>query len=78
MNLGGGQNQQVSYSQMTPDQQAQAGAQAMINFMQSCPGKSAMAGVSGFGLGGVFGLFMASVSTWFDSLFIRLLTLFNR
>jgi import inner membrane translocase subunit TIM22 len=58
----GGQPQSLSYSEMTPEQQAQAGAQAMINFMQSCPGKSAMAGVSGFGLGGIFGLFMASVS----------------
>lgn len=47
---------------MTPEQQAQAGAEAMMNFMHSCPGKSAIAGVTGFGLGGVFGLFMASMS----------------
>lgn len=50
-----------SYSEMTAEQQAQAGAEAMMNFMQSCPGKSVFAGVSGFALGGVFGLFMASV-----------------
>uniref|UniRef100_A0A060SZY7 Mitochondrial import inner membrane translocase subunit TIM22 n=1 Tax=Blastobotrys adeninivorans TaxID=409370 RepID=A0A060SZY7_BLAAD len=63
MNLGGyGNTGGQSWRDMTPEQQAQAGAQAMMNFMQSCPGKSAMAGVTGFGLGGVFGLFMASMS----------------
>jgi import inner membrane translocase subunit TIM22 len=56
-----GQGSPQSYWDMTPEQQAQVGATAMINIMQSCPGKSAMAGVTGFGLGGVFGLFMASV-----------------
>ena len=29
--------------------------------MESCLGKSVMSGVMGFGMGGVFGLFMASV-----------------
>lgn len=29
--------------------------------MESCPGKTAVAGVMGFGLGGVFGLFMSSM-----------------
>jgi len=29
--------------------------------MESCPGKLAMSGVMGFGLGGVFGLFMSSM-----------------
>lgn len=60
----GGQSRPQSYSEMTSEQQAMAGAEAMMNFMQSCPGKSAMAGVTGFALGGVFGLFMASVSWW--------------
>lgn len=29
--------------------------------MESCLGKSVISGVMGFGMGGVFGLFMASV-----------------
>ena len=29
--------------------------------MESCPGKLVMSGVMGFGLGGVFGLFMSSM-----------------
>lgn len=58
---GAGSGRSLSYSEMTPEQQAQAGAEAMMNFMQSCPGKSIIAGGTGFALGGVFGLFMASV-----------------
>ncbi|AOA61504.1 TIM22 complex subunit [Komagataella phaffii] len=50
------------YSEMTQEEQAAAGADAMINFMQSCPGKTIMSGVSGFVLGGFFGLFMASMA----------------
>lgn len=61
--LGNYQSQQpTSYYDMTPEQQAQAGADAMMKFMTSCPGKTVFAGVTGFALGGVFGLFMASVS----------------
>lgn len=30
--------------------------------MESCYAKTAMSGVAGFGLGGLFGMFMASVS----------------
>ena len=30
--------------------------------MESCPAKTVISGVMGFGLGGAFGLFMASVS----------------
>jgi len=33
----------------------------MQTVMESCPGKTVMSGVAGFALGGVFGLFMASV-----------------
>lgn len=33
----------------------------MQQVMESCPGKTVMSGVAGFALGGVFGLFMASV-----------------
>lgn len=49
-------------SEMTQDEIAENSARQMIEFMQSCPGKTTMAGVSGFGLGGFFGLFMASMS----------------
>jgi import inner membrane translocase subunit TIM22 len=66
MNYSGGTSQPTSYYDMTPEQQAQAGAAALMSFMQSCPGKSSIAGVTGFGLGGVFGLFMASVCTIYD------------
>lgn len=31
--------------------------------MESCLGKSVMSGVMGFGMGGLFGMFMASVRT---------------
>lgn len=55
-------NSSLSYSEMTAEQQAEAGAKAMMNFMTSCPGKSVFAGVTGFALGGVFGLFMASMA----------------
>lgn len=51
-----------SYSEMTMDEQAEAGARAMVSFMQSCPGKTVIAGVMGFGLGGAFGFFMSSMS----------------
>lgn len=33
--------------------------------MESCPVKTVISGTMGFGLGGVFGLFMASVSRQF-------------
>ncbi|CUM65768.1 uncharacterized protein PRCAT00003416001 [Priceomyces carsonii] len=58
----GGQGPQKPLSQMTQEEQAEAGAKKMIEFMQSCPGKTAMAGGSGFFLGGFFGLFMASMA----------------
>lgn len=51
-----------AYADMTVEEQAEAGAQAMVEFMQSCPGKTAAAGIMGFGLGGVFGVFMSSLS----------------
>ncbi|KAI1191099.1 Tim17/Tim22/Tim23/Pmp24 family-domain-containing protein [Nemania serpens] len=35
---------------------------AMNAMMESCFGKSAIAGVMGFGMGGLFGIFMASMS----------------
>lgn len=54
---------QGSFWDMTPEQQGMYSANLIMGTMQSCPGKSVMAGVTGFGLGGVFGLFMASVST---------------
>jgi len=42
--------------------QAQAAMKAMQTVVESCPGKTVMSGVAGFALGGVFGLFMASMS----------------
>ncbi|CAK7918192.1 mitochondrial import inner membrane translocase subunit Tim22p [[Candida] anglica] len=51
-----------SFAEMTQEEQAEEGAKKMIEFMQSCPGKTAMAGGSGFFLGGFFGLFMASMA----------------
>lgn len=44
-----------SHGQLTDMRQMQA-------MMESCFGKSAISGVMGFGMGGLFGLFMASVS----------------
>lgn len=35
----------------------------MNTALETCPTKAALAGVMGFGLGGMFGLFMSSVST---------------
>lgn len=35
----------------------------MQNFMENCWTKSVMSGVMGFGMGGLFGMFMASVSS---------------
>jgi len=49
-------------AEMTPDEQGEAGANMIIGFMSSCPGKSIISGVTGFALGGVFGLFMASMN----------------
>lgn len=51
-----------SINEMTQEEQAEEGAKQFIGFMQSCPGKTAMAGGSGFLLGGFFGLFMASMA----------------
>ncbi|CAL9729851.1 mitochondrial import inner membrane translocase subunit Tim22p [Monosporozyma unispora] len=50
------------FRELTPEQQGERGAEMMVNFMSSCPGKSAISGVTGFALGGVLGLFMASMS----------------
>ncbi|QLG74250.1 hypothetical protein HG535_0G01340 [Zygotorulaspora mrakii] len=50
------------FNELTPDEQGERGAQMMMNFMTSCPGKFAISGVTGFALGGVFGLFMASMA----------------
>ena len=50
------------FSELTPDEQGERGAKLMVDFMTSCPGKFAISGVTGFALGGVFGLFMASMA----------------
>lgn len=49
-------------SEMTQSEQANEGTLMMIKAMQSCPGKAIILGVSGFALGGFFGLFMASMA----------------
>ncbi|RFU33487.1 hypothetical protein B7463_g2874, partial [Scytalidium lignicola] len=43
------------------DPQTQAAIRSMQALMESCPGKTVVSGVMGFALGGVFGLFMASM-----------------
>ncbi|KAL2863226.1 translocation channel protein TIM22 [Aspergillus lucknowensis] len=48
-------------------EQEQAMVKMMQNAMESCPLKTVISGTMGFGLGGVFGLFMASMS--YDSTF---------
>lgn len=50
------------FSEMTPDEQGEKGALLMVDFMSSCPGKFIISGVTGFALGGIFGLFMASMA----------------
>lgn len=50
------------FNEMTPEEQGEHGAKMMMDFMTSCPGKTAISGVTGFALGGVFGLFMASMA----------------
>lgn len=49
-------------SEMTPEEQGEAGARQIMTFISSCPGKAMLAGGSGYVLGGVFGFFMASMS----------------
>lgn len=49
-------------SEMTQEEQTDEGAKKMIELMMLCPGKTVMAGGSGFALGGFFGLFMASMA----------------
>ncbi|KAH3676199.1 hypothetical protein WICMUC_002152 [Wickerhamomyces mucosus] len=58
----GGGPPKKTYAEMNQEEQAEEGAKQIIEFMASCPGKSAISGVTGFALGGVFGLFMASMS----------------
>ncbi|CAD6500229.1 BgTH12-07412 [Blumeria graminis f. sp. triticale] len=43
------------------DDQTQLAIKSMQTLMESCPAKTVMSGVMGFALGGVFGLFMASM-----------------
>ncbi len=49
------------------DSEVQKYAAMMSGAMESCYTKTAMSGVMGFGLGGLFGMFMASVSLAFSS-----------
>ncbi|CAI4057707.1 hypothetical protein SUVZ_04G0270 [Saccharomyces uvarum] len=54
--------QKKPYNELTPEEQGERGAEMIMNFMTSCPGKSVISGVTGFALGGVLGLFMASMA----------------
>ncbi|OQO15242.1 Mitochondrial import inner membrane translocase subunit tim22 [Cryoendolithus antarcticus] len=56
MNMGGG-----NASQDPQQMQEQQMIRLMQNTMESCPGKTVIAGGMGFALGGVFGLFMSSM-----------------
>ncbi|SPN97239.1 probable Tim22, subunit of the Tim22-complex [Cephalotrichum gorgonifer] len=47
---------------LTPEEQQAAMTKTMENAMQNCFVKSALSGVMGFGMGGLFGMFMASMS----------------
>ncbi|KAL2788833.1 Tim17/Tim22/Tim23/Pmp24 family-domain-containing protein [Aspergillus insuetus] len=49
------------------NEQEQAMVKMMQGAMESCPFKTVLSGTMGFGLGGIFGLFMASMS--YDSSF---------
>uniref|UniRef100_L2G6U4 Mitochondrial import inner membrane translocase subunit TIM22 n=1 Tax=Colletotrichum fructicola (strain Nara gc5) TaxID=1213859 RepID=L2G6U4_COLFN len=44
---------------------------AMQNFMENCWTKSVMSGVMGFGMGGLFGMFMASLRVGFKDMGTR-------
>ncbi|CAI4057072.1 hypothetical protein SKDZ_04G0270 [Saccharomyces kudriavzevii ZP591] len=55
-------SQKKPYNELTPEEQGERGAEMIMNFMTSCPGKSVVSGVTGFALGGVLGLFMASMA----------------
>lgn len=50
------------FRELNQIEQSERGAEMMIQFMSSCPGKSIISGVTGFSLGGVLGLFMASMA----------------
>jgi len=50
------------FRELSQMEQSERGAQMMIGFMSSCPGKTVISGVTGFSLGGVLGLFMASMA----------------
>ncbi|KAJ5182449.1 Mitochondrial inner membrane translocase subunit Tim17/Tim22/Tim23/peroxisomal protein PMP24 [Penicillium capsulatum] len=58
MNQPMGGNQQMAGM----NEQEQAMVKMMTGAMESCPVKTVISGVMGFGLGGAFGLFMASMS----------------
>lgn len=50
-----------SYSEMSQEEQAQLGARRVMEFVASCPGKTVLSGVSGYVLGGFFGMFISSM-----------------
>ncbi|KAL7270305.1 Mitochondrial import inner membrane translocase subunit tim22 [Rhizina undulata] len=58
----GGAGAASNNAALTPEQQQMQMVKAMQSAMESCPVKTVISGGAGFALGGVFGLFMASMS----------------
>ncbi len=49
------------YTAMSQEEQANYGAKQIMEFVASCPGKTILSGVSGYFLGGFFGMFISSM-----------------
>lgn len=49
------------YNELTQQEQAERAAESLSIIMQSCPGKLVLSGVTGYALGGIFGLFISSM-----------------
>ncbi|KHJ34429.1 putative mitochondrial import inner membrane translocase subunit tim22 [Erysiphe necator] len=56
-----GQTNVTTSENNSMDEQTKLAIRSMQTLMESCPAKTVMSGVMGFALGGVFGLFMASM-----------------
>ncbi|KAF3165254.1 Mitochondrial import inner membrane translocase subunit tim22 [Orbilia oligospora] len=59
---GGGGAATPDFNSLSPEQQQMVMVKQMQAAMESCPVKTVISGGMGFALGGVFGLFMASMS----------------
>lgn len=52
----------LPFIESAPVEQNKRGAKLMVNFMSSCPGKFVISGITGLNLGGVLGIFIASMA----------------